>query len=353
VRTGNTLQSRGALHIHQGAFGQPRGSIGHMVLKAGLEDTENSREQLTPAEDLFCGAYAGAVARMCVAPLDVVKIRFQIQSDTPHLYQYTSSVSAIRNIVAKEGVTALWKGNMPALMMVVPYGSLQFAAFYQLRQSRMFELKEPYQSLAFGAVSGVFATACTYPFDLLRTVFAAQSEPRKYPTFGSAITGIYRKRGVQGLYAGFWPTLVEIVPYVAIAFASYEYARAEVTARRLGGVLSTLDSLVIGASTGTFAKLVTLPLDNAKKRLQVQGHFDAACGPSQRPYSGMIDCLARSYARDGIRSWFRGLSPSLIKAAPSSAITFAAYESAKGVVASRRARRAGNGDAEQKSGRLG
>jgi solute carrier family 25 (mitochondrial thiamine pyrophosphate transporter), member 19 len=310
-----------------------------MVVHAPLSVKDPHREELSPVEDLVCGAYAGAVARMFIAPLDVVKIRFQIQPEAPQLYKYKSSLAAIRNIAATEGVRALWKGNVPALMMVVPYASLQFSAFHQLRQSRLVALGEPYQSLALGAVSGAVATACTYPLDLLRTVFAAQTEPRLYSSLGKAVSGIYAMRGFRGLYAGFGPTLVEIVPYIAIAFATYESARAQVAALRPDGVLSTVDSLVIGAATGTFAKLVTLPLDNAKKRMQIQGQLDVGGMPNKPPYTGIADCLAKSYAREGIRGWFRGLSPSLFKAAPNSAITFAAYESAKRFVASHRSAR--------------
>jgi solute carrier family 25 (mitochondrial thiamine pyrophosphate transporter), member 19 len=310
-----------------------------MGVHAALSGQDPCRVELTPVEDLFCGAYAGAVARMFVAPLDVVKIRFQVQPEAPQMYKYKSSLSAIRNIAATEGVRALWKGNIPALMMVVPYASLQFGAFYQLRQARLLRIDEPYQSLALGAVSGALATACTYPLDLLRTVFAAQTEPRLYSSLRSAVSGIYAMRGFRGLYAGFGPTLVEIVPYIAIAFATYESARARVSALRPDGVLSTVDSLVIGASTGTFAKLVTLPLDNAKKRMQIQGQLDVGGISNKPPYTGIADCLAKSYAREGIRGWFRGLSPSLIKAAPNSAITFAAYESAKRFIESHRSAR--------------
>jgi solute carrier family 25 thiamine pyrophosphate transporter 19 len=292
--------------------------------------------KLTTLEDLLCGAFGGGCARMCIAPIDVVKIRFQVQSDTPHLFKYTSSLSAMRHIAENEGPRALWKGNAAAMLMVVPYASLQFAAFYQLQQSPLVAIADPYRSLVFGAASGAFATALTYPLDLLRTVFAAQTEPRTYTGLGSAVRSICRSHGVRGLYAGFGPTLIEIVPYVAIAFASYESAKAYALERRPDKKLSTLDSLVIGASTGTFSKLVTLPLDNAKKRMQIQGHFAEAGKQSEVRYSGMIDCLAKSYARVGVRGWFRGLSPSLIKAAPNSAVTFAAYEFAKRTILSRK-----------------
>jgi solute carrier family 25 (mitochondrial thiamine pyrophosphate transporter), member 19 len=296
------------------------------------------RGGLSATEDLACGAAAGATARMAVAPLDVVKIRFQVQTETPGLYRYTSVASALRHIVSSEGPGALWKGNLPALLMVVPYASVQFTTFYQMQQAGGFgQLAEPYRSLAIGAVSGAFATTCTYPLDLLRTRLAAQTEPRVYKNMRHAVSTIYARHGIAGLYSGVGPTLVEIVPYVSIQFAIYETARARLVEIGRADSLSTIESLTIGASTGTFAKLVTLPLDNAKKRMQVQGQFsEAARGTASRQYTGMADVLTKVYAREGVRGLFRGVAPSLLKAAPNSAVTFAAYETARSFVLERR-----------------
>lgn len=276
--------------------------------------------KLSPSLDLLCGAAAGTAARLVVAPLDVLKIRFQVQSSTRGLYAYSRVTSAIHSIVSTEGVRALWKGNVPALMMVTPYAALQLAAFYQLRQNKILTA-EPYASLLQGAFAGGFATVCTYPLDLLRTRFAAQTEPKQYHTLRHAVALIYTRDGMRGFYAGLVPTLIEIVPYISLHFAFYEGAKDRALKGRDG--LQTYETLAIGAASGTASKLVTLPLDNAKKLMQVDGQFGGS------GYRGMADVLTGVWKRDGIRGWFRGVTPSLMKAAPNSAITFAVYETAK------------------------
>ncbi len=89
-----------------------------------------------------------------------------------------------------------------------------------------------------------------------------------------------------------------------------------------------MESLALGAGTGTFAKFVTLPLDNAKKRMQVAGQFVGPRGGGME-YTGTVDALVKIFRTEGLRGWFRGTAPSLVKAAPNSAITFAAYEACK------------------------
>lgn len=275
---------------------------------------------------------------MAVAPLDVVKIRFQVQPESATMVRYRSTAHAIRHIATMEGPLALWKGNVPALLMVVPYAALQFASFHQLKQFDPLPLAQPYRDLSYGAVSGAVATVAVYPLDLLRTVLAAQPEPREFGNMVQAARGIYARRGVSGLYAGLGPTLVEIVPYVSVQFAMFEYAKRLIVAQKHPDVpsLAGYESLVLGGTVGTIAKLSTLPLDNAKKRMQIQGQLQMYRDPRNSAgsdrYRGTFDVLRRIYLREGIRGWFRGVAPSLIKAAPNSAITFATHEAVRNLV---------------------
>lgn len=293
-----------------------------------------SQSQLSPTQDLLCGALAGITARMVVAPLDVVKIRFQVQSETQGRYSYSSIRRALQSIIRNEGVMALWKGNVPALLMVCPFASIQLASFYQLKQSVPDTVPEPYCSLSIGAVSASLATFCTYPLDLLRTRLAAQPEPKQYRNLIHAVTSIVRLDGPLGLYVGLQPTLIEIVPYMALHFALYERTKATVLTHFQSQNLEPLQSMIVGAFAGTVSKLATLPLDNAKKVMQVQSQFQVQHGtPSRAMYRGVTDVLLSLWREKGLSAWFRGTSPSLLKAAPNSAVTFMVYESAKRYIA--------------------
>lgn len=291
----------------------------------------SSTQKLSPTHDLICGALAGSSSRLIVAPLDVLKIRFQVQSETRGLYQYSNMIVALRTIVSREGIGALWKGNVPAMLMVTPYASLQLSAFYQLKQSNLATMAEPYNSLALGGISGAFATLCTYPLDLLRTRFAAQTEPKQYYNIRHAIAMIFSQHGVRGFYAGLQPTLIEIVPYISLHFALYESAKNSMLRRTESSYLSMNESMAIGSMSGAASKLLTLPLDNAKKLIQVEAQFQSQQTSS---YRGIGHVLYSIWKRDGIRGWFRGTAPSLLKAAPNSAITFAVYETAKRLLSS-------------------
>lgn len=123
-----------------------------------------------------------------IAPLDVVKIRLQLQ---PHGHNivpvYRGILSTMRKIAVQEGITGLWKGNIPAELLYLTYGAAQFLAYRQISlliSSLPLDVPDSAKSTAAGAVAGATATTTTYPFDLLRTRFAAQGGSKASLVFG-------------------------------------------------------------------------------------------------------------------------------------------------------------------------
>ncbi|MCO5575850.1 hypothetical protein L7F22_029655 [Adiantum nelumboides] len=92
--------------------------------------------------DAIAGAVAGGVSRTITAPLDVIKIRFQVQLEPTSTRswnrfsqpsKYTGILQATRDIINEEGIKGLWRGNVPALFMVMPYTAIQFVVLHKLK----------------------------------------------------------------------------------------------------------------------------------------------------------------------------------------------------------------------------
>src|SRR2546423_4550240 len=142
-------------------------------------DSAAERRKTPPAVTAIAGGLAGLTSRFVIAPLDVIKIRLQLQSRPRSTYH--SAIHAGRTIVAQEGLTALWKGNIPAELLYVSYSMVQFVAY---RETHVFlekaDYPKHYRSFLAGASAGMCATIVTYPLDLLRTRFAAQGTSKVY-----------------------------------------------------------------------------------------------------------------------------------------------------------------------------
>lgn len=307
---------------------------------------EQLKDEGTRLQVVTAGAVAGLISRFVIAPLDVIKIRLQLQSHSlsdPLSYQnlggrgpvYKGTISTFRTILANEGITGLWKGNVPAELMYVSYSAIQFTTYRSTTQLlRGFTgeggqqlLPGAAESFLAGAAAGAAATAATYPLDLLRTRFAAQgNDDRVYTSLWRAVAQISRDEGVRGFFRGLAPALGQIVPYMGMFFAGYEALRPPLAGLDLpfgGGdaVAGTLAS--VASKTGVF------PLDTVRKRIQVQGPTRARYVHKNIPdYIGLgtLGTMRSILRTEGIRGLYRGLTVSLLKAAPSSAVTIWTYE---------------------------
>merc|ERR1719159_594967 len=116
-------------------------------------DTTN-RRRMDTVRMLAAGGFAGTIARTCTAPLDRVKLLFQVQSvmaaspavaganvstatatatataaaTTAAPAAYKNIFQALGKIYAEEGVLAYWKGNLTNVVRIFPYSAAQLMA---------------------------------------------------------------------------------------------------------------------------------------------------------------------------------------------------------------------------------
>ena len=74
--------------------------------------------------------------------------------------------------------------------------------------------------------------------------------------------------------------------------------------------------------SGVFASVFSLPFDNIKVKLQKMKQLPNG----KMPYSGVFDCLFKSYRWNGVRGLFAGLPTYYFRIAPHVMTTFLVYE---------------------------
>lgn len=208
---------------------------------APLSPLQN-RLLLLPKEvrNIIAGGIAGMVAKSVVAPLDRIKILYQV---TPAEFKIRNIPRVTRNIIVNEGWTALWKGNIATLLRVFPYAGVQFMVFDRIKMwylnqhdqeisstgsssrnrrdagaesnSHKFGLT-PTESLVAGMIAGTVSVICTYPLDLTRAQLAVlrkhkhhhllPNEP-KTKGFVRVLLDNHRRSGFLGLFRGMPVTL--------------------------------------------------------------------------------------------------------------------------------------------------
>lgn len=160
-----------------------------------------------------------------------------------------------------------------------------------------------------------------------------------YPSTLTAISSIWKQRGIIGFYEGYFGGVARDVPFRVAQLTTYEltknlYIRIKrqrqeknpATSRRskssktpLNGAtaLTPGEAAFCGAVAGSFSAAITAPLDRIKTLLMTNS---AAYGGS------VLSCATKIWTEEGIRGLTTGVVPRVIYIAPSVAIFFVAYE---------------------------
>ena len=224
---------------------------------------------------------------------------------------YKGTIPTIKRILHEEGLTALWKGNVPAELMYVSYSAVQFTTYRAVAQglhTAFGDHKIPHAAESFiaGACAGATSTTATYPLDLLRTRFAAQGKEKIYTSLFASIRDIARHEGPRGFFQGLGAGVGQIVPFMGVFFATYETLRLP-----LGKLHMPFGSgdATAGVMASVFAKTCVFPLDLIRKRLQVQGPTREKYVHKNIPvYKGVFKTAQSIIRNEGKRGLYRGLT---------------------------------------------
>lgn len=269
------------------------------------------------------GGAAGAVARTATAPLDRIKLLFQVQavpSAGTSATAYTGVGQAASKILSEEGVAAFWKGNGTNIIRIFPYSAGQLMSndqYKRLLASPDGELTLSRRLIA-GACAGMTATALTHPLDTVRLRLALPNSG--YTGMSHAMTTMVRTEGAISLYKGLIPTLVGIAPYAALNFASYDMLKRYVYDG--DKPQSFTANLALGGVAGTVAATVCYPLDTIRRRMQMKGQI----------YRNQADAFGTIWRAEGLAGFYRGWAANTIKVVPQNAIRFVSYEVMKSLL---------------------
>ena len=157
------------------------------------------------------GLEAGAAVSLVTNPIWVVKTRLQLQDRMPgtSVKAYVGAIDCFRSIVREEGISGLYRGLLPSLLLV-SHGAIQMAVYEKLKQMGVSE--DNHSALVFtshgvcGALSKASATMATYPFQVMRSRMQQRLEHRalKYRGLISSVRLTLRREGVLGLYKGMY-----------------------------------------------------------------------------------------------------------------------------------------------------
>ncbi|KAF2087598.1 mitochondrial carrier [Saccharata proteae CBS 121410] len=291
-------------------------------------DGRTSAATLTPSVvEAVAGFSAGVVATLVVHPFDVLKTRLQLdQNQRP---RWGNSYHIMRDIVINEGsYKALYRGLVPNMIGNSVSWALYFLWYRNLKD--IFQTwRGPEERLASSdyflasGISGILTAVCTNPIWVIKTrmLSTGGNDPRAYRGIRDGTAQIMRSEGLKGFYRGLLPSLFG-VSHGAIQFMAYEQLK-HYRGSQIGGKseLSNWDYLYLSAVSKVFAGSITYPYQVVRSRLQT---YDAGSA-----YRGVRDVVTQLWRREGIRGFYKGLGPNIVRVLPSTCVTFLVYENTK------------------------
>jgi solute carrier family 25 (mitochondrial phosphate transporter), member 23/24/25/41 len=256
-------------------------------------------------KNLGFGAIAGVVSRTMVAPLERMKILYQIQSS-----KYNGTIiNNFQHIYKQEGFRGLYSGNATNCARVVPKTAIQYMAFRWINEYT----ENKYLS---GGLSGLATTVSVYPLETIRSVLSVQdlSKPGAHRSIYSCGKHIVKTNGVAALYRGIDITIIGSVPLYAINFGLQNQFR-ESLEYKLGN-RPMLNNFLAGGFSMMCALSLVYPSDVIRRHMQLKGKFGVPL------YKNWMECSKDIVTKNGVSALYRGLGVDYIKMFPANGIFF-------------------------------
>jgi len=249
---------------------------------------------VTLSQKMMSAVTGSILTSLLVTPLDVVRVRLQSQD--------SAAAARSRLLHSHMGISAccrevFWMNNKAPWCLAGP-------------------------AMAPSLPPGV---ACAVEHVERRTIHSTWDGLRK----------IAHHEGLHTLWRGLSPTLVMAVPANVIYFAGYDWLRTAPPSPLRQRVADAYLPLVAGATARVLAAVAVSPIEMFRTRMQAANHTATAAGH----FRETLDGLRHMVAVQGALSLWRGLTLTLWRDVPFSAIYWWGYEATRDVLIDQRGRR--------------
>jgi solute carrier family 25, member 39/40 len=287
---------------------------------------------------IVSGSAGSVLTSLLVTPLEVVKVRQQAMSFEQQ-QQQQQQMSTLRNAQHPSGVpTSNTRGGSAGMGSAVTPSPISNNVSLCRRGCGTFVLNNglidcilpksavPYFDRTTGllteAAKGTLAAAS--PAD---SAAAAQRNNKANKPAGTfaMLRRIFRREGLEGIYAGLRPTLVMAVPNTVLYFSAYDELvyRFRHDGRDVVDPASPLIPLVAGGGARFLASGVTAPFEFLRTR---QASLVGSAVQSPASSGGLVREFRAIVEQDGFGALYRGLRPTLWRDVPFSAIYWLCLE---------------------------
>ncbi|KAL4566087.1 hypothetical protein LXL04_030197 [Taraxacum kok-saghyz] len=301
------------------------------------------------------GGIASIVAGCSTHPLDLIKVRMQLQGEAapvgnpnlrpafayngggvttvemPHPAPVVRSgpVSVGVKIFQTEGVAALFSGISATVLRQTLYSTTRMGLYEIFREkwtdpnTGTFSLT---RKITAGLLAGGIGAAVGNPADVAMVRMQADgrlpmAQRRNYKGVGDAISTMVKQEGVTSLWRGSSLTVTRAMIVTASQLASYDQIKETII--KQGVMADGLGTHVTASfAAGFVASVASNPVDVIKTRM-MNMKVEEGVAP---PYKGAIDCALKTVKAEGPMALYKGFIPTISRQGPFTVVLFVTLE---------------------------
>uniref|UniRef100_A0A3Q1J2K6 EF-hand domain-containing protein n=1 Tax=Anabas testudineus TaxID=64144 RepID=A0A3Q1J2K6_ANATE len=178
-----------------------------------------AQETLTVQQRFGLGCVSGAVTHAAFYPLEVLKVRLNLQQAG----KYNGVIACARSIYRQESLFSFYRGFQPSILCMIPYAGVECAVHQSIMNWAKSDPDYNSDSKLFFFSFVAFASGqmTSYPLAVIRTQQQAHAFSSDSPQASGvlrALIGIYERRGIRGYYNGMGASFVRAVPCALINY---------------------------------------------------------------------------------------------------------------------------------------
>ncbi|CAB3221399.1 unnamed protein product [Arctia plantaginis] len=287
--------------------------------------------------DFLIGGLAGAGSSIFINPIDVVKTRLQLQgelrSGSKTATKYKSTFHGLYVIAKTEGLLALQKGLVPAMVLGFLVNALSLG-IYSMAEAKGYTKNKNgdvniKKSMFWSATGGLLGGVGCNPLLVVKIRLQSAGHPsiavgrqHVYNGLLDGLVKLHKFEGLRGIFAGVTATATRLAIGYSAQLTTFSKAKELLISH--GHFKSSPFGLAFVASSvsGIAVVLANCPFDVVATRLYNQGN-----APGRKLlYTGILDCLMKIYKIEGLHGLYKGVGPLYIKLAPNVTISLVMWD---------------------------
>ncbi|KAJ8765448.1 hypothetical protein K2173_014570 [Erythroxylum novogranatense] len=308
------------------------------------------------------GGIASIVAGCSTHPLDLIKVRMQLQGESPAMTNPSAAVQNLRpalafqtttvhlphpqtspsvsvprvglvnvgvRIIQQEGVAALFSGVSATVLRQTLYSTTRMGLYDMMKQkwtnpnTKVMPLSS---KIGAGLIAGAIGAAVGNPADVAMVRMQADgrlplAQRRNYKSVIDAITRMTKEEGITSLWRGSSLTINRAMLVTASQLASYDQFKEMILDNKL--MRDGFGTHVAASfAAGIVAAIASNPVDVIKTRV-MNMKVEAGAAP---PYKGALDCAVKTVRAEGPMALYKGFIPTVSRQGPFTIVLFVTLE---------------------------